>query len=148
MVSELEAHIGFWLRFVSNHVSASFARRVEAHGVTVSEWVALRTLYERGELAPMALVEALGMTKGAVSKLVARLEAAQWLSRASDDQDGRAQRITLTATGRKLVPKLARIADENDAAFFGHLSAREQKQLKQMMIDLVRTHGLRAVPVE
>jgi DNA-binding MarR family transcriptional regulator len=147
-VSELETHLGFWLRFVSNHVSAGFKRRVEELGVTVSEWVALRTLYERGDAAPMALVEMLGMTKGAVSKLVARLEASELITRESDQHDGRAQRIALTTAGRKLVPRLARAADDNDQAFFGHLGEREKKQLMKLMIDLVRTHGLREVPVD
>jgi DNA-binding MarR family transcriptional regulator len=145
--SDLEDHLGFWMRFVSNQVSASFQRRVEALGVTVSEWVALRVLYERGELAPMSLVEALGMTKGAVSKLVGRLETAQLLRRENDVNDGRSQRIALTAAGRKLVPQLARAADDNDEEFFGHLGKREQKQLKKMLIDLVRTHGWREIPV-
>ena len=40
--STLEAHVGYWLRFVSNHVSQAFRRKVEARGVSVSEWVAMR----------------------------------------------------------------------------------------------------------
>jgi DNA-binding MarR family transcriptional regulator len=147
-ISKLEDHLGFWLRFVSNQVSGSFQHRLEALGVTVSEWVALRTLYERGEQAPMTLVEALGMTKGAISKLVARLETAELLHRESDADDGRTQRIALTAAGRKLVAQLARAADDNDDEFFGHLGKREQKQLKKMLIDLVRTHGWREIPVD
>ncbi|MEG2964613.1 MAG: MarR family transcriptional regulator, partial [Janthinobacterium sp.] len=43
-VSELEAHLGYWLRFVSNHVSHSFQKKAEANGVTVSEWVVLREM--------------------------------------------------------------------------------------------------------
>ncbi|MET0284335.1 MAG: MarR family transcriptional regulator [Polyangiales bacterium] len=148
MISALESHLGFWLRFVSNHVSESFRRRVEALGVTVSEWVALRTLHERGALPPMALVETLGMTKGAVSKLVARLESARLITRESDPDDGRSQRIALSPGGKKLLPKLARAADENDARFFGHLGARERKQLETTLIELVRKHGLREVPVD
>ena len=35
----LENHTGFWLRFVSNHVSHGFARKVAGSGVTVAEWV-------------------------------------------------------------------------------------------------------------
>jgi DNA-binding MarR family transcriptional regulator len=147
-ISGLEDHLGFWLRFVSNQVSASFQRRVAALGVTVSEWVALRTLCERGELSPMTLVDALGMTKGAISKLVARLEVAGLLCRESDEHDGRAQRISLTAAGRTLVRQLARAADDNDEEFFGHLGEREQAQLKKMMTDLVRTHGWREIPVD
>jgi hypothetical protein len=33
-VSPLKSHIGFWLRFVSNHISLSFAGRLESSGVT------------------------------------------------------------------------------------------------------------------
>ena len=39
-VSCLEEHLGYWLRLVSNNVSASFARRLEKLDVSVSEWVA------------------------------------------------------------------------------------------------------------
>jgi DNA-binding MarR family transcriptional regulator len=37
--------------------------------------------------------------------------------------DRRQQILSLTARGRALVPRLARLADDNDAHFFGH-SAR------------------------
>ena len=40
----LASHLGLWLRYVSNHVSARFAELLAGHEVTVSEWVALRTL--------------------------------------------------------------------------------------------------------
>ncbi len=73
-VSSLETHAGFWLRFVSNHVSSRFKKLVEARGVTVSDWVALRTLLERQATTHSDLIEALGMTKGAASKVVTRLE--------------------------------------------------------------------------
>lgn len=71
----LESHLGFWLRSVSNHVSTRFAELLAGHEVTVSEWVALRTLYAQPETRHAALIEALGMTKGAASKILTRLEA-------------------------------------------------------------------------
>lgn len=37
--SPLEAHLGFWLRFVSNHASTRFQQQLEAKGVTFTEWV-------------------------------------------------------------------------------------------------------------
>src|SRR5690242_9818086 len=67
-VSELAAHLGYWLRFVSNHVSQAFARKVEARGVTVAEWVLLRQLLDEEALAPSRLSERMGMTRGTVSK--------------------------------------------------------------------------------
>ena len=104
--SDLETHLGYWLRFVSNHVSQSFARRVEARGVTVAEWVALRALYDHVGLAPSVLAEQLGMTRGAISKLVDRLERKALVRRRADADDGRAQKLDLTSKGRALVPQL------------------------------------------
>ena len=73
-VSPLDAHLGFWLRFVSNHVSARFSQLVEDEGCTVTEWVALRTLFDKTQTTHAELIQALGMTKGAASKVVTRLE--------------------------------------------------------------------------
>lgn len=147
-VSDLETHLGFWLRFVSNHVSGRFKRLVEENGVTVSEWVALRTLYTSSSSSARALVESLGMTKGAVSKVLDRLERKKLVRRVADPDDGRAQRIALSALGRELVPKLAALADENDAHFFGPLSHEARHALAHTLRELVRTHQLSEVPTE
>ena len=72
-ISQLEDHLGYWLRFVSNHVSQAFTRKVENRGVTVAEWVLLRALFDTGEANPSQLADILGMTRGTVSKLVDQL---------------------------------------------------------------------------
>jgi hypothetical protein len=40
--SSLESHLGYWLRYVSNHVSHAFALKLAALEVTAAEWVVLR----------------------------------------------------------------------------------------------------------
>lgn len=147
-ISRLEDHLGYWLRFVSNHVSARFRRLVEANGVTVSDWVAMRLLYGANPLSSGALIEALGMTKGAVSKLVDRLEHKRLIRRSPDLADGRVQRISLTATGRRLVPRLAALADENDTHFFGDIAPETRGQLAALLRQLVERHALTQVPTE
>jgi len=147
-VSHLESHLGFWLRFVSNHVSGRFARLMEENGVSVSEWVALRQLYDAGETSAAQLMDALGMTKGAVSKIVTRLEQKGMAQREGSAADGRAQVIVLTRSGSVLVPKLAALADENDELFFSALNGQQRRALMQMMQQLVRAHELKQVPVE
>jgi DNA-binding MarR family transcriptional regulator len=146
--SPLDAHVGFWLRFVSNHVSHAFSRKVEAHGVTVAEWVVLRQLLASGGATPSAIAEALGMTRGAISKLTDRLLAKTLVARTASAEDRRSQTVSLTAAGRRLVPKLAALADANDAEFFGHLSDDERAELVELMKDVVRRHGWKDVPVE
>ena len=148
-VSALEDHVGFWLRFVSNHVSSRFRGLVEANGVTVSEWVALRQLYHSEQpSSPRALIEALGMTKGAVSKVLDRLERKGLAERRSDPEDGRAQGVLLTAKGRRWVPRLAALADENDAHFFDALAPAARRELTSILRELVRVHALKQVPTE
>ena len=144
----MESHLGFWLRFVSNHVSGQFKRGVEANGVSVSEWVALRQLYNGGEATAALLMDALGMTKVAVSKIVTRLQEKGLVTRAAAGADRRAQQIVLCIEGRKLVPKLARLADDNDEAFFSHPDPALCAQLTSAMQEIARTHQLKQLPVE
>ena len=145
--STLEDHTGYWLRFVSNHVSHAFARKVEAQGVTVAEWVLLRQMLDVGPANPSHLADAAGMTRGAVSKLVERLCKKKLAVRSSSDGDRRYQTVELTAAGQRLAPILAQLADENDHEFFGHLKPEEQTRLVNLLRDIVRRHGWKDVPV-
>jgi DNA-binding MarR family transcriptional regulator len=147
-VSPLQAHLGYWLRFVSNQVSHSFSRKLAERGVSVAEWVVLRELYECETMTPSVLAERMGMTRGAISKLADRLEDKALLTRTTNDEDRRYQGLAITAKGRTLLPKLAALADENDTAFFGHLGAVEQERIRSVMRDIVRRHGLKSVPVD
>ncbi len=142
----LEAHLGFWLRFVSNHVSIRFQQQLEAKGVTVTDWVALRTLWAQPDTSHARLIQALGMTKGAASKVVSRLEDKGLAQRHLAEGRTRAQSLTLTPAGRALVPKLAQLADANDEHFFGHLPAPQRGALVDAMQALVRHHQLQEIP--
>jgi DNA-binding MarR family transcriptional regulator len=147
-VSPLEAHLGYWLRFVSNQVSHSFSVKLAGRDITVAEWVVLRELYECDDMVPSALAQKIGMTRGAISKLVDRLSARGFVTRTTSDEDRRYQALALTAKGRAMVPKLAALADQNDADFFGHLKAAERESVKAIMREIVNRHGLKSVPVE
>ncbi|WP_170985013.1 MarR family winged helix-turn-helix transcriptional regulator [Roseomonas sp. AR75] len=144
----LTDHLGYWLRLVSNHVSQGFARLVEAEGVTVAEWVVLRVLHDAEDLAPSQLAEAMGMTRGAISKLADRLLAKGLIARRDNAEDARSHRLRLTAAGRRLVPKLAALADRNDAAFFAHLTAAERAAVEQVLRDIVGRRGLTDMPLD
>lgn len=147
--SDLTKHIGFWMRRVSNHVSYSFARKLEASGVTVAEWVVMREMYQHGDTtSPHTIAEITGLTRGAISKLISRLLAKDLVNREEASDDRRYQDIKLTTKGKTLVPKLARLADENDEQFFSGISASERKQLKEVLIKLVDIHQLKTVPLE
>jgi DNA-binding MarR family transcriptional regulator len=147
-ISSLDAHVGYWLRFVSNHVSHAFRLKVEARRVTVAEWVVLRVLFEADEVNPSWIAGQLGMTRGAISKLVNRLIAKRLATCTIDKQDRRFQSIAITPAGRKLVPDLATLADQNDEEFFAHLTATQRTSLIELLKETVRQRGLRDVPID
>lgn len=143
----LHDHLGFWLRLVSNHVSAAFARRLDGMGVTVAEWVMLRELFDATPLPPSRLADRMGMTRGAISKLADRLLDKGLLARTADPDDGRAHTLALTEAGRSLVPTLARLADQNEAEFFAILTAEEKQALEAALRRVVADRGLTGAPV-
>lgn len=141
-VSALERHVGYWLRFVSNHVSHAFMQKVEAKGVTAAEWAVMRQMLEAGPMNPSQLAERMGMTRGAISKLVERLCGKDLVERSASSDDRRYQSVSLTPKGARLVPVLARIADDNDREFFGHLSESEQVGLVRLLKEIVNRQRL------
>ncbi len=141
-------HVGFWLRFVSNHVSHAFARKLLLSGVTVAEWVVMREMFDEEETSPGVLAEQIGMTRGGVSKLVDRLVGKGLVTRRERMDDRRFQSVALTAAGRRLLPQLAAMADENDEEFFHPLSAKERAALMATMKKLVQAHNLQTLPTE
>lgn len=147
-VSDLNAHTGYLLRMVSNAVSQEFARGVAGEGVTVAEWVMLRALYGGEAVAPSALARKMGMTKGAISKLSDRLLDKGLIERTGNPEDKRGHSLSLAAAGAKKVPILARLADENDAAFFAVMSGEEQERLRALLHALIDKHGLSTMPVD
>jgi DNA-binding MarR family transcriptional regulator len=146
-VPELTAHLGYWLRHVSNHVSHAFARKLAAKDVTVAEWALMRVLYGKEPMAPNRLADAMGLTRGAVTKLADRLIAKSMLLRAANPDDGRGQTLALTARGARFVPELATLADRNETECFAHLSERERLSLERILKKTVRHLGLTAMPV-
>lgn len=141
-VPELTAHLGYWLRVVSNHVSHAFAAQLAGKDVTVAEWVALRALYGKAPMPPSRLAEEMGMTRGAITKLADRLIGKSLAVRTASETDGRAQTLALTPRGTKLVPVLAALADRNDATCFAPLSAAERKALERLLQRLAVQGGM------
>jgi len=146
-VSDLRSHTGFWLRFVSNHVSHSFARKLIGSGVTVAEWVVLREMFDAATTSPSALAAATGLTRGAISKLIERLFQKDLVSRAEAASDRRFQDVCLTPAGRILVPKVAALADQNDHEFFSQLPVGERDRLVAILKKLVATNKLKQIPI-
>jgi DNA-binding MarR family transcriptional regulator len=129
-------------------VSHAFARKLATMDVTVAEWALMRVLYDEDPLPPSQLAEQMGLTRGAVTRLANRLVAKRLLTRTANADDSRAQTLGLTRKGAALVPRLAALADQNDAESFAHLSDRERVLLHRILHKTVRRHGITALAVD
>jgi len=147
-VSDLTCHTGYLLRMVSNAVSQEFARKVADEGVTVAEWVMLRSLHDSNAIAPSVLAGKMGMTKGAISKLADRLMEKGLIRRTDNPEDRRGHSLSLSPGGANKIPLLAGLADDNDAAFFSVLSAEEHERLRGLLRTLIVKNGLSTMPVD
>lgn len=125
--------MGYWLRKLSNHVSDTFAKRLEPYDVSVPQWVVLRILYDHEKLALKEVCTRVGVDQGALSRMMDRLLARKLITREEGKTDRRKIALALTREGKLLVPKLAKEADENDRAFFGRLSSRQRKDWEAMV---------------
>jgi DNA-binding MarR family transcriptional regulator len=147
-VSDLEDHLGYQLRRVSNQVSGSFARALQGEGLSVAEWVALRRLLAFSGMTAGQLAQAAGLTRGAMSKVLEKLESKALIGRSGDPRDSRIQCLALTRKGAGLLPRLAALADANDEHFFGCLDAEEHAALAALLRKLTEFHQLRGVPTD
>jgi DNA-binding MarR family transcriptional regulator len=146
--ADLEKHLGYWLRRVSNRVSGAFARALKEQHTSTAEWVVLRYLLQAKETTPGELAALLGMTRGAITKVLDKLEAKHWVTRTAKAEDQRVQLLALTRASRRILPRLGDIADSNDAHFFECLTAAEQDTLRRLLRKLVEFHGIQDVPTE
>jgi len=138
--SGLEEHLGYWLRCLSNFVSHTFAERLERQGVSVAQWVVLRTLYDRSGATLNEAARQVGVDKSTLSRMVERLVQKGWVNR-SEGQDRRSLGLALTAAGKKMVLQSAKLADENDEAFFHGLTTAQRKEFLGTIKQLLMANG-------
>jgi DNA-binding MarR family transcriptional regulator len=138
--SDLEAHLGYWLRCLSNFVSHTFSERLASQGISVEQWVVLRTLYGDEAMTLNEAAKQVGVDKSTLSRMVERLVQKGWVNRA-EGQDRRSLGLMLTAAGKKMVVQSAKLADENDKAFFQPLSSRQREEFLATIKHLLTVHG-------
>lgn len=144
----LQTHLGYWLRLVSNQVSGGFARALQARDLSVAEWVALNQIAVGRDVNPAEIAAATGMTRGAITKVLDKLEHKKWISRRISEHDHRVQRLSLTRQGRRVLPDLTRIADHNDAQCFGTLDGTERSVLRGLLQKVAAALPLATVPID
>ena len=94
---------GFLIHDVSRLRRVVVDRALKPLGITRSQWWVLAFLSRRDGMTQTALAADLDLTKVAIGGLLDRMEAAGFVERRADQNDGRARRVYLTRAGAKMV---------------------------------------------
>src|SRR6476646_12121656 len=132
-----------WFRLLrlESRISTALGSRLRALGLTAPQCDVLTTLTEREGVSQQELAERLYVTKGNISGLIDRLEAAELVERRSIAGDKRSHAISLTANGRKLADQGIAVQRRFVAETLGRLPPDELAALDRLLVttrDLVR----------
>ena len=119
---------GFLIHDVSRLRRVVVDRALKPLGITRSQWWVLAFLSRRDGMTQTALASDLDLTKVAVGGLLDRMEAAGFVERRADHNDGRARRVYLTRAGSKTVNA---IRESVEAVELEILSRIPEKALEQ-----------------
>lgn len=143
-ISGLRDHTGYWLDRLRGLVHGSFEQALAGHDVTVAQWSVLIAVLRGEARTPREVAEFIAVDPGAVTRLLDRLEAKGLLRRVPVPADRRSVTLELTPDGRSITPVLAALADDNDRACFGALTAPEQSQFRNLLAKLLASRGVTA----
>lgn len=118
-------------------------RRV--HGLDLSWFEPMQIIARTPACRVNDIAAALSITVGGTSKLIDRIEAADWCERRPNPDDSRSSVIELTAAGRRLLDTASKSFVKELTLHFGSaLSPRELKQLAKSVRQLRAALRLRA----
>ncbi len=109
------------------------AREMRPFDITPEQFAILSLLQERGGLQQREIAELLFKDRPSITRILERMQNKRLIRRETDPKDCRAVRVHLTTTGKKLFPKVEKIAlDFRKLAYHG-LSETKLNQLKQIL---------------
>lgn len=106
---QLDHQLCFALYSTSLAMTRLYKPLLDDIGLTYPQYLAMLVLWQQDGLTVSGLGERLFLDSGTLTPLLKRLESAGLISRIRDAQDERRVHITLTASGRRLKARAAKI---------------------------------------
>ena len=104
--------LGFLLHDATRLIRRRFEARANEFGLTTAQWRLLVYLKKEGALAQARLAELLEIEPISVSRLVDRMEEADWVCRKPDPNDRRVKLVHPSAKARNAFENARSIADD------------------------------------
>ncbi len=105
--------------------------------LTVAQFDALANLYLEDGISQQQLAHQLLVTKGNLTGLIGRLADRELVTRSADPNDGRAYRVKLTKTGRRLTRRALEVQRRLVSEMMGALDLAERETLRKLLTRVV-----------
>ena len=115
--------------------SVAIAERLKTVGVSVPQCDVLTTLTEREGVTQQELAQRLYVTKGNISGLIDRLEAAGYVERRPIIGDRRSHAIYLTAEGRRIAHEGIEIQRRYVSATLGRMAPENVARFESLLVE-------------
>ena len=135
-----QSPVTLWLRFarVFHRIDHRLVAQLRARDLSLAQFDVLAQVSASEGLTQQELADRLLVTKGNICQLLDRMEQSDLLVRR---QDGRANRVYLTAGGSRLVREVLPEQEALIASLLSALTSDEQRQLRVLLHTL--DHSLR-----
>jgi len=124
--SNPERRLPILLRRAWFGLNQSFRRRIAQAGMTPGQFTALRTLLENGDLTQRQLTQIMSSDANTIASLLSRLEKLGWIKRETHERDRRANRLHVTAAGKRKFATVKPIAADLQESVLNVLSAKQR----------------------
>ena len=130
----LEESPGFLLNKLAHQLTERLDKRLQQHGVSISQWAILALLWSADGLSQYELQQRLGVQGATITGLLNRMARLDLILRRKDESDRRIQRIFLTPRARSLERILWREAQEVNEQALSGFSPEEKALFLRLII--------------
>jgi MarR family transcriptional regulator, transcriptional regulator for hemolysin len=134
-----EEYIGVVISDVARLLRTEFDRRVRRLGITRAQWLVLTRLHRRPGASLSELAEMMEVEKATAGRMIDRLVANGWVARRTARGDRRVKQVYLTDDAERVHKRIWRVAEETVDSALADLSAREGRQLMDLLLRIKTT---------
>ena len=109
-------------------LNQAFRRQIAEAGLTPGQFTALRTLIEHGDVSQRELTEVMSSDPNTIASLLSRMEKLGWIKRETHEHDRRANRLHVTAAGKRKFTAARPAALELQARIMASLPEEEREK--------------------
>jgi DNA-binding MarR family transcriptional regulator len=140
--SEAGEGVAFLLAQLGHHAASRFAEQMAAVDLTPPHAGILRAIASQPGGSQQALSERLGLLPSRVVAYVDELEDRGYVERRRNPADRRLYALHLTASGKKLMSKIADLARQHERRVTAGLDAEQRATLRELLALLADERGL------